>query len=164
MKRLIYFSFIVSMLFTSEELLAQSNRSKKLISLSRNSCVKILANGTPMGSGFFIKDDLIVTCFHVIAQIQISANNVSYQVFKDLVAINESGESVPLECISLPTVKSPEPYVNDFAILRLKSKMERKQILNLSKRLIKTSDNIVFSGYPFGLQTLITHSANIWSR
>ena len=41
-----------------------------IIELSRNSCVKISSKaGDSAGSGFFISDDLVATCFHVIASI-----------------------------------------------------------------------------------------------
>jgi len=123
--------------------------------------VKIASTNRSLGSGFFIKDDLIVTCFHVIAQIQISDGKVEYRIYDDLVAIDEIGNLTYLECISIPTDKSPEPFISDFAVLKLKSKVDKKQVLKLSSEQIEVSDMIIFSGYPFGLPTLITHTGNV---
>lgn len=137
------------------------NMDKKLISLSRRSCVKIVSKGTSLGSGFFIKDDLIVTCFHVIALIQISEGKVNYRIYDELAAIDETGNLNYLECISVPTDKSPEPFINDFAVLKLKNKVDSKRVLNLSNDQIEVSDKIIFSGYPFGLPTMITHTGEV---
>ena len=159
MNRLIFTILIILSLSITDSLAQDVN--KKLTSLSRNSCVKITSKGTSLGSGFFIKDDLIVTCFHVIAQIQISDGNVNYQIYPDLTAIDENGNSTYLECISIPTEKSPEPFVHDFAVLRVKNRIDKKQILKLSDEQIEVSDKIMFSGYPFGLPTLITHTGEV---
>lgn len=160
MNRLIYASFIIFSLFSSASQ-AQNITDKKLTSLSRSSCVKLSSKGISLGSGFFIKDDLIVTCFHVIAQTQVVEGKVNFRIYDDLVAIDETGNLAYLECISIPTDKSPEPFVNDFAVLKLKGKIDKRQVLKLSSEQIEVSDKIIFSGYPFGLPTLITHTGEV---
>jgi S1-C subfamily serine protease len=162
MNKLICVSLIVLCItkVDSLELRAQNLSSKKLATISRSSCVKISSKGTTLGSGFFIKNDLIVTCFHVIAQIQVNQNNVNFQIYDDLVAVDENGNIASLECISIPTEKSPEPFTHDFAVLKLKTKIGG-QVLKLSNQRIDVTDRIMFSGYPFGLPTLITHTGEV---
>ena len=121
MNRLKYVSFSVLILLYLNSPAQDIN--KKLTSQSRSSCVKITSNGISLGSGFFIRDDLVVTCFHVIAQIQVNEGKVNYQIFGNLIAIDENGNSIPIECISNPTDKSPEPLIHDFAVLKVEGKL-----------------------------------------
>ena len=159
MNKLIYSSIIVLILHNVNSYAQDIN--KILTSLSRSSSVNITTKGTSLGSGFFIKDDLVVTCFHVIARIQISEGKVNYQIHDDLTAIDENGTSINLECISMPTDTSPEPFIHDFAVLKIKSRIDKKQILKLSNEQIEISDRIMFSGYPLNLSTLITHTGQV---
>jgi len=132
---------------------------KKIIDNSRNSCFKIISKqAKSSGTGFLISKDLIVTCFHVVAYISKNDSGIAFKLFEDLQAINETGDTVALTCISVPTNVSPEPLIQDFAILKTVKPMSPNAILKLSTEIDQSvGENIIFSGYPLGTPTMVTH-------
>jgi len=136
---------------------------QKTVTESRKNCVKIIsAQGNSSGTGFFISEDLIATCFHVIAKITVNNNNLNYSIFGDIQIITESGETIPAICISLPTNGSPEPCHQDFAILKINTPTANKIILPLAKSFNPNiTEPVIFSGYPLGTPALLTHKGTI---
>jgi len=135
-----------------------------VVNSSRKSCVKIISKqGNSSGTGFYIGNDLIVTCFHVIAKISVdTANNINYNIFPDLEAVNEDGDTISLTCITIPSNSSLEPLFQDFAILKTSKIITNKSILPLGINLNNNvTDLILFSGYPLGTPTMVTHTGNI---
>lgn len=132
---------------------------KKIIDDSRNSCVKIMINKLAAGTGFFVSKDLIVTCFHVIAQISNdNSGNISLNIYSNLQAVNEMGDTVNLSCVSMPTQLSPEPLLQDFALLKTDKEMNQKSIVKISEEMNQSvGDDILFTGYPLGTPTMVTH-------
>ena len=142
----------------------QNQISKMTTHQSRLSCVKIISKqGNSSGTGFFIGPDKIATCFHVVSQIIVdSAKNVQFNIYPDLEAITEDNDTIGLACISIPTKASPEPLFQDFAILKTNSPIDKKSILRLSNDTdLDVGDNIVFSGFPLGTPTMVTHYGTI---
>ena len=126
--------------------------------------MKIISKaGNSSGTGFYIGKEIIVTCFHVIAQFSVdSAKNVNFNIFQDLQAINEDGDTLSLTCISIPTNASPEPFLQDFALLKTNKILAKKTILPLSKTVAHSiGENIIFSGYPLGTPTMVSHLGTI---
>lgn len=138
---------------------SQNNINSNVVNKSRNSCVKIISQqGQSSGTGFFISENLIATCFHVIG----NNNNNNLVVYNDIQIITENGETASAICISIPTNESPEPFYKDFAILKITKKIKNKTILSLSKKTIyNITDPIIFSGYPLGTPTMISHLGTI---
>jgi V8-like Glu-specific endopeptidase len=158
-------NLITFILFLSTNIVLGQQIIDKSIALStRDNSIKIISKeGNSSGTGFFISNDLIVTCFHVIASIsQEKSNNIKFGIFKDLKAINEYGDTVLLSCISIPNNQYPEPLFQDFAILKTNRIISKKVILPLADDSnFDVLDNIYFTGYPFGIQTKLTHLGTI---
>ena len=94
-----------------------------IIELSRNSCVKITSKvGDSAGSGFFISDDLIATCFHVIASISQNGQQINCNIYPDLQITTIAGENINANCITSSTQEDPSPLYQDFAVLKLTKK------------------------------------------
>jgi len=138
-----------------------------VIELSRNSCVKISSKvGDSAGSGFFISDDLIATCFHVIASISQNGEQINWNIYQDLQITTITGENINADCITSPTQEDPSPLYQDFAVLKLTKKPTnlKNYILQFSDKDIKTikiGSDCYFSGYPLFAPALITHKGTI---
>ena len=163
-KKCMLFFFILSAMNCS---FLYSGDDMDSIELSRNSCVKISSkSGNSIGTGFFISEDLIATCFHVIASFSQNGQNINYEIFKDIQITTITGETINASCITPPTTKDPSPLLKDFAILKLsqKPKSLKKNILRLSDKNINTvkiGNVSYYSGYPLSTPALITHKGMI---
>lgn len=115
------------------------------------------------GTGFFISGDVIATCFNVISNIsRDSAGQIGFTIFPDLIAVTAAGDTVSLNCISVPTSQSPEPLYRDFALLRTARTITRKSALSLSSGLRPgILDPVLFSGFAIGTPALVTHTGTI---
>jgi hypothetical protein len=90
-----------------------------------------------------------------------STNKINLNIFQDLQA-NENGDIISLTCISIPTSISSEPYLQDFALLKVNKIINNKDILPLSNNQnFNVADSILFSGYPLGTPTMVTHFGTI---
>lgn len=146
-----------------ESSFSQNIINSQVVNSSRSSCVKIISQkGQSSGTGFFIADNLIATCFHVIASEQNINNNINLNIFDDIQIITEKGEIANAICISVPSVDSPEPYYQDFAILKVSTAVKSKSILSLSTKITyNITEPIIFSGYPLGTPTMVSHLGSI---
>lgn len=156
MKRFIFLILVLTSLITC----AQESIKSKTVDSSIKSCVKIFSvEGNSSGTGFFVGKDVLITCFHVIGFTYQDANKqIKLKIFNDLKAVTESGDTIDLKCISVPTSKSLEPILKDFAILKTKKPFDNKEFLQIEKNAeLKVADKILFSGYPLGTPTMITH-------
>ncbi len=144
----------------ANQVLGQTVINKAVIDDSRAGTVRIISNGgKSSGTGFYISNDIIATCFHVVAQISVNnSQNVNFNIYNDIQAINEDGEIVTLTCISFPDNSSPEPLLQDFALLRVNNPTPKKKILALEYSTNSDiADNVLFSGYPLGTPTMVSH-------
>jgi V8-like Glu-specific endopeptidase len=156
--------FYFLLILTTNLVCAQTGIKNDVINACRNSSVKIISKqGNSSGTGFYISDDIIVTCFHVISKpFMDSTNNINLNIFQDLEAVNEDGNIISLTCISVPTDISPEPYLKDFALLKVNKISNNNNILPLSNNTnFNIADPILFSGYPLGTPTMVTHFGTI---
>ena len=85
MKISIYFLSLF-LLFYTHNIRAQENIQK-----SRSNCVRVLINNdTPSGTGFFIDQQYVATCFHVVAKncsVKIDSNNMmtpKFELYKNI--------------------------------------------------------------------------------
>lgn len=145
---------------------AQTNSQS--IETSRSNCVKIvLPDLNSSGTGFFLDSTHIVTCFHVIAEIEIVDQNkgdVRFTIANNINVVLSDGETILAKCISVPTQQDASPLENDFAILKLDKKPEVSPTglpLHKGKAPIDVGSDILFSGYPFGVLAMITHKGII---
>ena len=61
----------------------------------------------------------------------------------------------------MPTNQSPEPLFQDFALLKV-NKPIKKSVLHLSTDFnLNIADPIIFSGYPLGTPTMVSHFGTI---
>lgn len=160
-----FFLFVV--LFFLNITFIYAGEHMDIIELSRNSCVKIYSkDGNSSGSGFFISDDLIATCFHVITSINQNGKQINWNIYQDLQITTITGENINANCITSPTQKDPSPLYKDFAVLKLIKKPAnlKNYILQFSDKDIKTikiGSDCYFSGYPLFTPALITHKGMI---
>jgi len=101
--------------------------------LSRSNCVRILINKKdPAGSGFFLDDRHIATCFHVVTKkyaLQVQSNVVmklDWEPHPDLWIELENGDKIEAAFLSVPTKQDVTPIIHDFAVLKLKQPPTQK--------------------------------------
>jgi S1-C subfamily serine protease len=134
--------------------------ASNLIDTSRNNAVLVFAqlpsgpkSVTEAGSGFFLDQTHVATCFHVVYTIVPSktpgASDIKPAV--DLKVVLTDGETIAAEPVLLPLGDDSTPFYRDFAVLRLKTepKMTVKACpLASDIRKQQIGSVITFSGYP----------------
>lgn len=167
-------------LFSKSVIQAQPNKS--LIDLSRNSTVRVITT-SGSGTGFFIDNKYVVTCFHVIAKVEINKdivpNQMKIDIAKDLKIRLISGEEVDVEYAlpgdftkplvwqkpySLEFIRSVMPWIDDFAVLRLKStpRTPTKSVSLFSGTDIpEIGTEVILSGYSLKAPGMLTHKGFI---
>lgn len=132
-----------------------------VLELSRSSGVKLVSqSGNSSGSGFFIDDQRVLTCFHVVAALSAQGNAINWSLYPDLQVILPSGETIGATVVSVPTQTDPAPLVQDFAIVKLNSKPSKqfsKVQIASDKETLKVGDDVIFSGYPLATPGMVTH-------
>lgn len=132
-----------------------------LLELSRDSGVMLISQSrNSKGSGFFVGDQYVLTCFHVVAALSVQGSTVNWSLYPDLQVALPSGETIGATVISVPTEADPSPLIQDFALVKLKSKPSKqfaKVQLASDKETLKVGDEVVFSGYPLATPGMVTH-------
>lgn len=150
--------FTVVSCLTVEESIAQDTN---LIELSRTSGVKLISRSeSSSGSGAFIGDQYVLTCFHVVASWSVQGSTTDIKIFPDLQVVLPSGETIDGTVVSVPTNDDPNPLQYDFAIVKLKHKPTNsfsKLQLAMMKESLMVGDDVVFSGYPLATPGMVTH-------
>lgn len=150
---------LISILLLIGVAFAKANNT--LILESRKNTVKIEAPDVKsIGTGFFVDALHVVTCFHVVSTIDVTPPNVRFQISQTINVVLSDGESIPATCISIPTQQDASPIIFDFAILKLSRKPKLESIgLPIFKgtQISAIGDDILFSGYPFGVPVALTH-------
>lgn len=156
-------SFIICLLLGGD---AMAKTNDALLIESRNNTVKIVAlEINSVGTGFFLDPLHVITCFHVISSIKaVSPTEVQWQIPKTINVILSNGESIPATCVSIPTQQDISPLNGDFAILKLSRKPTLAALglpLYKAKQILEVGADIVFSGYPLGAPTMLTHKGAV---
>jgi S1-C subfamily serine protease len=132
-----------------------------VLELSRNSGVMLISQSeNSKGSGFLIDDQHVLTCFHVVAAVSFQGSTYNWRLYPDLQVALPSGETIGATVVSVPTNADPSPLVQDFALVRLKSKPTKsfaKVQLASDKEMLEVGDEVVFSGYPLATPGMVTH-------
>lgn len=132
-----------------------------VLELSRNSGVMLSSQSkNSKGSGFFVGDQHVLTCFHVVAALVVQGSTVNWNLHPDLQVILPSGETISASVVSVPTQADPNPLLQDFALVKLKRKPSKKFAkvqLAPDKDTLKVGDEVVFSGYPLATPGMVTH-------
>jgi len=132
-----------------------------VLQLSRDSGVKIISqSGHSSGSGFFIGDQYVLTCFHVVAALSVQNSTIHGRLYPDLQVTLPSGETIDASVVSVPTQADQSPLIQDFAFVKLKSKPTKnftKVLLATDKETLQVGDEVVFSGYPLATPGMVTH-------
>lgn len=140
---------------------AAVNQSSPILELSRSSGVMLQSRaGNSKGSGAFIGEQHVLTCFHVIAAISVQGQNVNWAFHPDLQVVLPSGETIEAQVVSVPTQADPSPLQHDFAIVKLKTKPTKPlKVLALASdgEFPSVGDEVVFSGYPLATPGMVTH-------
>jgi S1-C subfamily serine protease len=152
---------VISCLSVSEAMAQETN----LLELSRSSGVKLISqSGNSSGSGFFIDDQHVLTCFHVVAALSVKDKTVTWTIYPDIQVVLPSGETIGGTVMLVPTQSDPAPLVHDFAIVKLNrkpSKQFSKVDLASDKETVKIGDDVAFSGYPLATPGMVTHRGMI---
>ena len=161
----------------------QTKKVRSILEESRDNCVKISVHSTnSLGTGFFLDDLHIATCFHVIGSWQINQSvnppEANILLGTGIKVLLEDGEVIDAEIVTptpttnikLQEAPSPNtqtlltPVIQDFAVLKLKSKPKaiiKANPIYTEKNLPQIGSDILFSGYPFGTPAMITHKGMI---
>jgi S1-C subfamily serine protease len=162
MRAFIFGLMVVGASFLGRGVVAQGNN---MLELSRASGVLLVSqSGNSKGSGAFVSDQQVLTCFHVVAKLSVQGQTVNWALHPDLQVVLPSGETIAGTVVSVPTQADPSPLVQDFAIIKLKTKPTKsysKLQLATDKETLKVGDDVVFSGYPLATPGMVTHRGMI---
>jgi S1-C subfamily serine protease len=132
-----------------------------VIHLSRDASARLVTpSGHSSGSAFFIGDQYLLTCFHVVAALSAQGSTVTARIYDDIEATLPSGERIPATVMSAPTQSDESPLAKDFAFVKLKTKPQQPvkalQIASADEAW-DVGDEVVFSGYPLATPGMVTH-------
>jgi len=139
-----------------------------IMNLSRLSSVRVSSvTGNSRGTGFFIRDSYVVTCFHVIAAMRQNGTHIELNIFNDLKITTLDGEEIEATCVSIPTDSDPAPLQYDFAVLKLAHKPARPTVVKIAtdEDAVSLGADVTFAGYPLATPGVVTHRGMIsgWS-
>lgn len=124
----------------------------------RDRCVMLSCNNKYQGSGFFIKENYIVTCAHVVS----TSENNKVELCKDIYSlVSPSHITYKCDIVCVDTI-------SDIAVLKISNDSYNQSLpklnnqhFNFETNEIKTSDNITVVGYPLGINSFSLSSGKI---
>lgn len=151
-------AIVVMALAPTGRAMAQSDPLKQ----SRGATVRLTSkSGQSSGTGFFISDQVVMTCFHVVSAIERNGDQIKWTIYQDIEVVLPTGEAVPGTIASVPTQADASPLINDFAIVKLSRKPKTPiQPLQLAKSNgdeIEVGNEVFFSGFPLAVNGMVTH-------
>jgi S1-C subfamily serine protease len=138
--------------------------------LSRETCVQVSsASFNTKGSGFFVSDRHVVTCFHMIAQVSLEKGLRHFSIAGDIEVTVEDSEPIAATCISIPSRDDKTPLDHDFAVLELaRMPTVPHPSLPLAPKEYRPviGERVSFSGYPLATPCMVSHRGMIsgWDR
>jgi S1-C subfamily serine protease len=136
-------------------------QESSVLQLSRSSSVRLISQAAQSsGSGFFVADEFVLTCFHVVASIVVEDKSIKWSLHPDLQVVTPSGETIAANVVSIPAQTDASPLMQDFALVKLQAKPSKSySILTLAseKEAPTVGDDVVFSGYPLATPGMATH-------
>lgn len=151
-----------------------------LIHSSRANAVRVVVPSMDSaGTGFFIDAQHVVTAFHVVGKVVGDKNKTPPEAHiilgKDVSVVLATGESIPAQIVAPTGIPDPLilvdplpfaalPIFTDYAILKLQNKPKtdvKPDPMLRGKPLPEVGSEVVFSGYPLGAPTLLTHKGMI---
>lgn len=134
---------------------------KDQVALSRSATVRVIATksgAVGTGTGFFVADDLVLTCMHVVAKVQPNPL-MGYDLTDTIEIETETGEKISASMVSPAAPNDPWPKLADFAFVRL-GKVPATTIKPLQfaieKEAPEIGQDVVFSGYPLSAITVFS--------
>lgn len=95
-----------------------------------------------------------------LAALTAEGSTVSWGLHLDIQVTLASGEMIAGTVVSVPNQSDPSPLVQDFAVVRLKSKPTKgfsKVELASDEETLKVGDDVVCSGFPLATPSMVTH-------
>ena len=126
----------------------------------RESTVRIFVKGQPVGSGFIVhKDGLIVTCFHVVQQLNQGAGNQVHITFAQDIEVEllDGTRKAAQVMTSCQNTGFLEALSKDYAILNINTSGLLAVKIGSFTDVVDGCD-IYLSGYPFGIDQSIVAS------
>jgi hypothetical protein len=154
--------FIAVGLSANQAVLAQTEPfPASAINQSRQQCVRIyVPEKQAWGSGFFLDDRFVVTCFHVVGGIDSSGTDAQIRAAEEITVICPDGKEIAAECRSIPSRLDMTPVLFDFAILWLNEIPDSPVTPALFPEAgasPSVGTPVVFSGFSLDVPTLVTH-------
>ena len=141
------------------------NPAKEVITLSRKATIEISSmSGNSKGTGFLIGRKHVVTCFHVVARIAPSKNQITWDIYSDVKVKLSTGAEISAKVVSIPSQQSTDPLFRDFAVLELQQEIPQEffaAVLNVVTPVFEVGDDVYFSGYPLATPAMVTHKGMI---
>jgi S1-C subfamily serine protease len=141
---------------------AVAGEQQDVMAVSRTATVQVqnLSAAPPRaGTGVFIAEQFVLTCFHVVGEFARDADGVPASVAGDIVVVLPDGQAARATVTTLPGGDDPAPVSHDFAVLKLSSKLKGPHaILPLAGagRVPLVGDSVLFSGFPLNVPGLVT--------
>ena len=136
-------------------------QESSILQLSRSSSVRLISQAAQSsGSGFFVADEFVLTCFHVVASVVVEDKNIKWSLYPDLQVVTPSGDAIAANAVSIPVPPDPSTLMHEFALVTLQAKPSKSySILTLAseKEAPTVGDDVVFSGYPLATPGMATH-------
>jgi hypothetical protein len=112
------------------------------------------------GSGFFLDERFVVTCFHVIGGIDSSGSSAQIRSASEIKVICRDGQEIDAECRSIPSRLDMTPVIYDFAILWLETRPDfpvAPAVFRPAGATPPVGTQVVFSAFSLDVPTIVTH-------
>lgn len=161
-----FFLVVAVALMVNQGVFGQADTSvQSVINRSRQQCVRIyVPEKQAWGSGFFLDERFVVTCFHVVGGIDSSGSNTQIRAADEIKVICLDGQEIDAECRSIPSRLDMTPILYDFAILWLQTKPDFPVIpasFRSAGAAPPVGTQVVFSGLSLDVPTIVTHHGYI---
>jgi hypothetical protein len=162
----VFLVVVAVLLLANQGILGQTETTlQSVIDRSRQQCVRIyVPEKQAWGSGFFLDDRFVVTCFHIVGGIDSSGTEAQIRAADKITVICSNGQEIDAECRSIPSRLDMTPVLYDFAILWLKGEPD-SPVTPAKFRTALTAPavgtHVLFTALSLDIPTLMTHRGYI---